>query len=107
MDTMLETCARLQNVPIKRRHSRKSILNIAKHHLCATAALGKPSYLHITDSNVGSFPFVYQGREGCPHWYARHCKSLCHFEMKGLLKWFTGLGFTSSTVSLSDNPSDL
>lgn len=106
-DTMLDTCARLQNVSMNRRHSRTLILNIAENHLCATVAFSNLSHLHITNFYIGSFPFMYWGREGCPHWYARLCKSLCHFEMKGLLKWFTGLGFTSSTISLSHNPSDL
>lgn len=86
---MLETCARLHNVPMNRRHSRKSILNRAKHIFCTTVAFSKPSHLHITDLSVGSFPFTSQGREGCPHRYAWHRKSLCHFQMKGLVKWCT------------------
>lgn len=67
MDIMLETCARLQNVPIKKRHSRKSVLNIAKHNLRATVAFSKLNYLHFTDMMGGSSMFMQQVRKCCPY----------------------------------------
>lgn len=108
MDTMLQTCARLQNVPINRRHSRKLILNIVKEKFFISIAFSKPGYLHITDlvCEVITIP-VFRHRKDCFHYYAWHCRSLSHFEMERLLKWSTGLGFTSGIICLSDNPSNL
>lgn len=48
MDAMLEICARLQNVPINPRHSRKLIVSIAKHSLCTTFALSKVTCSSLT-----------------------------------------------------------
>lgn len=62
MDTILKTCARLQNVPINRRHSRKLILNIVKKIFFLSIAFSKLGYLHVTDL-VGSLPFMYLGTE--------------------------------------------
>lgn len=95
-------------MPIYRRYSRKLILNIVKEKFFITIAFSKLGYLNITDLVCGVITIhVFRHRKGCFHCYAWHCRSLCHFEMKRLFKWFTGLEFTSGIISLSDIPSNL
>lgn len=81
MDIRLETCARLQNVPIKRRHSRKSVLNIAKHNLRATVAFSKLNY--FTDMKGRSFLFMQQVRKGCSYLVFQALQKRV-FHLKGL-----------------------